>query len=255
MLKRILQYSGVFISAFVLLIASNCKNPKEAPYRNFHYTLDDAKDYMYFKKGTWWVYQNNVTKEIDSVYVTDSQIGESSSKGFEEWSKNTTLTQELMDVYMKSDRVDGWGNRHEYHIWTTGERVNAYPLPERAYLFEKNDQKNNISGGGGVNHGIVFMHRFDTAWRTYSSGVVKLDSTLINYALNGHTFDTVRVFYIERDIFFPQIRNNLILEGGPSYTYYAKKVGLIKYVVHSYLISNNQPVTLNWDIKKYNIIQ
>lgn len=251
---RMLKYILGFSVAFCLLTASNCKKPKEAPIRNLHYTLDDAKDYMYFKKGTWWVYENNVTKEVDSVYVTDSQIGESTSKGFEEWSKNTTLTQEVMDVYMKSDRVDGWGNRHEYHIWTTGERVNAYPLPERAYLFEKNDQKNNVSGAGGLSHGIVFMHHFDTNWSTYSSGVVKLDSTLINFTFNGYTFDTVRVFYIETDPCFPH-SNKKVGFYGTSHLYYAKGIGLIKYLHSSFLISDNSNFIQSWDLTKFKIIQ
>jgi hypothetical protein len=58
----------IFFGAFFLLYS--CK--KDDAIAEVVDYGPDIKEYCYFKIGTWWVYEDSLTGNIDSVYVTDS---------------------------------------------------------------------------------------------------------------------------------------------------------------------------------------
>jgi hypothetical protein len=67
-----------FFLLFTILI-SGCR-PDEitgpsSPYEHTLYIPQEAKDYCYFQPGTYWVYQDSATGELDSVYVYEADAG------------------------------------------------------------------------------------------------------------------------------------------------------------------------------------
>lgn len=50
---------------------------------------------MFFKKGTYWVYENDRTGTIDSQWVTGSTFGKYTQTGNEDYSKHITLIQDF----------------------------------------------------------------------------------------------------------------------------------------------------------------
>jgi hypothetical protein len=83
----------------LLLVMGACKPDKTKDPITITYKLGEVKDYMVFKPGTYWVYQNDITGEIDSQWVTSCQVGEYSQKGTEEYSRHITLKQEFFEMY------------------------------------------------------------------------------------------------------------------------------------------------------------
>ena len=76
------------VLAFVAILALNqCKKHPKDPI-TIEYKLGEIKDYMFFKRGTYWVYEHSITGQIDSQYVTSAAISRYTSKGREDYSKH-----------------------------------------------------------------------------------------------------------------------------------------------------------------------
>jgi len=64
-MKNILQILTIFIIMFLL---TNCD---KRPYYKFN---QDAKDFFIFKKGSWWLYENDLTHERDCLYIEKAKF-------------------------------------------------------------------------------------------------------------------------------------------------------------------------------------
>ncbi|MBL7812744.1 MAG: hypothetical protein JNL57_11020 [Bacteroidetes bacterium] len=224
-----------------------CEKKKNKDPVTIIYKLGEVKDYMYFKKGTWWVYEHDKTHELDSQYVTSSYIGTSITQGREEWSSHITLQQEVMSMRIRSNFVDGWGSNNYFDIYTTGQLVDAYPYPSRVYQLERS----KISSIGQNVPSTVFYHPFDLCPK--KNCLYFYDSLFTNYNLNGNYYDTVISFaitYGEAVMQEPSLRTY----GGNAKCYYAKNVGLIR-VYQKTTTANNLPLIHNWNLVRKHIIQ
>ncbi|MBL7812716.1 MAG: hypothetical protein JNL57_10875 [Bacteroidetes bacterium] len=224
----------------------SCEKKKPKDPVTIIYKLGEVKDYMYFKKGTWWVYEHDKTHELDSQYVTSAYIGTSITQGREEWSSHITLQQEVMSMRIRSNFVDGWGSNNYFDIYTTGIQVDAYPYPNSVYSIKRTKFPNILMSSVT---GIVYRWPY-TADKRFSA---YQDSVLINYSLNGSTYDTVRVFDVTAGECVMQEPSLRTYEGSAK-CYYAKNVGLIR-VYQKTTTANNLPLIHNWNLVRKHIIQ
>ena len=241
---------SIFLTAIclpLLLLIGACKPDKPKDPITITYKLGEVKDYMYFKPGTWWVYEHDLTKERDSQYVTSSFIGPSITKGTEEWSKHITLVQETMNMRIRSNFKDGWGAYNYFDIYTTGQNVNASPYPNMAYVFTRTKRPDIIISGSSSE---VFRYPYKEG-KNYEAF---LDTTYTNYQLNNVTYDTVRVIdvtYGDAVMQTPKVP----VHDAPAKCYYAKNVGIIKVTQKTSKVSNGSPYIHSWNLIKKNIIQ
>jgi hypothetical protein len=63
---------ALLLALVPLLMATTC-NKKEKQYPTY-YMDQEFKDYTLFKVGSYWVYQDSATKQIDSVYLYKQTI-------------------------------------------------------------------------------------------------------------------------------------------------------------------------------------
>jgi hypothetical protein len=57
--------------ALIIIVFNSCVKERQPVI----YDIDqDLKDWMFFDTSTWWLYQNTKTLELDSQYVTKSEI-------------------------------------------------------------------------------------------------------------------------------------------------------------------------------------
>ena len=229
----------------LLLLLGACKPDKPKDPITITYKLGEVKDYMVFKPGTYWVYQNDITGEIDSQWVTSSQVGEYSQKGTEEYSRHITLKQEFFEMSIATNFIDGYGDNPRWKVSSWGQKVNAYPSPDYAYVARKTKTANKTGGTAEV---------YRKPYYTTSNFSVYQINLLTNYELNGATYDTVRVFRVGADWCFPQSKIPS-LDGGNSDYYYAKNVGVIKIYNPSYRVSDGVPLNQTWSLIRKNIVQ
>jgi hypothetical protein len=72
--NAILKY--IFLFLFSTCFLSCCKTDNEnGPADKTIRIPQEVKDYMQFKTGTWWVYEDSVSLAIDCVYVTNHAQG------------------------------------------------------------------------------------------------------------------------------------------------------------------------------------
>lgn len=55
---------------FICVSSSKCRTIEDPPQEDLGLlTLGEAKDYLLFKPGSWWVYKNSYTNEIDTMLL------------------------------------------------------------------------------------------------------------------------------------------------------------------------------------------
>jgi hypothetical protein len=233
----------------LLHLGSSCEDnypPKPKDPVTIVYTMGEVKDYMLFKKGTYWVYENDKTGTIDSQWVTGSSFGQITHKGNEDYSMHLTLIQDFFVVTISTNFVDGRGYKCRYEMSSDGNKVDAFPYPKRSYGVERSRIADFF---GGTQE--VYYHPYDACPK--KDCYWYYDTLLTNYQLKGYSYDTVRVFKLAGDNSFPQERP---LSGeGPSVYYFAKNYGLIKLYHEGFLLKDGSAYNESWNLIRKKIVQ
>lgn len=247
-MKRPSIIIAISICAMIIVLASNCKKPPvikpKDPVTIYNY-LGDVKDYCVFKLGTYWVYENDLTHDIDSHWVSSCNVYEVTQKGTEDHSKHITLKQELFDMIVKTNFVDGVGNKCYWQYYTTGTSVNAYPEPKPVFwitcrkVWKSNGTYNDI---------------FLKPYTSDKSAIVCQKEFYEKYTLNTASYDSVRVMRIGNDGVFPESKTPTGC-GGVSDYYFAKGVGIIKMYSETYRMFDGKPWFQTWSLIRKKIIQ
>ena len=234
-MKRIIYFSIV-----ILLLFATCK-PKTSPPDQYSgpYYLNEVRDYIYFKSGTWWVYENSLTLTRDCVYVnrTDTQhvrVKHQKSKDgdpYYHYVDYTAFQSFMYSTYNKCElRI------HDLGVGTTGFGYNL----KKEYSCKLPYQSTSILW--------VFSYPF-----TREVITAQYDSL----ALKDKTYFDVVVFEnndeSDRSLIPMNDRN---YNGASKLKYYwAKNYGIIKTEFNTYNLNTKQNHYTSWDLIKSNIIQ
>lgn len=244
-MKKKLTHIPLLIMGLLLTLASNCKKPKEptpkAPVTIYNY-LGDVKDYCVFKQGTYWVYQNDLTGDLDSHWVSSCDVWDETQKGTEDYSKHITLKQERFDMFIRTNFVDGSGNKCYWEFYTLGANVDAFTEPVFIVTCRK------VWSGGGTYNDL-----FGKPYRTENIYSVYQDTLYEKYNLNGFDYDSVRVMHVGYDGVFPE--SKVAVGIGNSDYYFAKGYGIIKIYIKGYRTFDSKPWNQTWSLIRKNIIQ
>lgn len=114
-MSKISQYLLLHLLLLSILIitscckSNKCKCKKEwgekvdncTPVHFGAFPLGGAKDYLYFKPGSWWVYRNTLSGETDSIYTEYCDTAVEESQG--DPNKWLTLTYTTIAYQLKSN--------------------------------------------------------------------------------------------------------------------------------------------------------
>jgi len=135
-MKRILQILTISIMMFFL---SNCD---KTPYYKFN---QDAKDFFVFKKGSWWLYENDLTLERDCLYIEKSffDLKMPSNNGYKSDLVLTSYNSKDSSFYGDATCFSNIGEKtfvRNYIIYHNNLISNYYefPLAFTDTLFQKN---------------------------------------------------------------------------------------------------------------------
>ena len=191
-----------------------CQKEKPLPDEHHEYWLGEAKDYMYFKHGTWWVYKNMQNGKTDSVYVTLSKLDTTTIRGTETYSSHRIYTSETCRIVTKSQRYN------EFYDW---------------HRNSPNPDATNVSSGGtvwqrskspGGSWEVGFHTPFTLGLRT--DAILLNKDTSLN--LSGKIYSNVKIFRIKRDDTYPHLLDEIGSNGNfHMHIYYAPGYGIIKY--------------------------
>lgn len=203
-LKTILYFSLLALSTFIL---QSCK-PDDIGKTYGPYTLGEAREYLDFKPGSWWVYQNNKSGLFDTLILKNISI---STRRFE--GKNI-LIKDMVGFLIYSTTT-----KYEYSYYTLTPNPDAKPeILERVKFIDIIHGKSKP----GDYHGeaIPFFFPFDST-RKASLGVGETNfiGTDSIFVIKGNEFKKIRKFQQTQDPCW---------DGWTVKYYWAKDVGLIR---------------------------
>ena len=147
-------------------------------------------------------------------------------------------------MYIATNFIDGYGDNPRWKVSSWGQKVNAYPSPDYAYVARKTKTANKTGGTAAVYGKPYYMSDKKEVFQI---------SLLTNYELNGSTYDTVRVFHVGADRC--GFQSKIPTADGKSDYYFAKNYGLIKLYNMSFKASNGTPINQTWSLIRKNIVQ
>ena len=221
----------VLTIAIVSTTLYSCKpdKPDPGPTDLGFFGLGEAKDYVYFKKGTWWVYQNTRTKEYDTLEVYFNLLDT-----LEATSKNWHFTNELFDVKSKSLTTG-----HIYNFYERSAAVETIEQPD-GFLVPNMERYNPYEG-----QLEPFYYPFN--YKNYNYCLSIKDTMIIK----SNIYHNVAIFYIKSDEHEP-----LPLKHNAAKYYWAKKNGLIKKeLFKSNFYGDTSTLYHAWNLINSNIIQ
>jgi len=223
---------GFFI--FQICIFENCKQENDPPAKDLgFFSLGEAKDYVFFKPGTWWVYQNTRTGLKDSINVQYSILDTLESSG-----KKWRFLDEVFYVQSKSSSTG-----HYYFFYQRkGTAAVTEPVKKVLPLLERRDPFE-----GDIN---CFYFPFD-AYPNQSGSVSIFLNKQDTMVMNGKIFKDVAIFYLTNDNTEPEP-----LKRNPAKYYWAKNYGLIrKDLFDGKFMGDTSKLYYSWKLINSKIIQ
>ena len=215
------QLLAVF--AFSIVAFSACKDENSNGKEYFEGPLtQELKDYTYFRNGTFWVYEDSATGDLDSFYVYDSQ------NFFTDYLDNSGEPLAKLEVFQYFTKSSYNGNTYYYLTDLINNRYTDHPGVTILRVMEKDDIHTK-------NH---FVHYPLEVGREYQYGpsLMRLDARpdKVNFK---NTFHDILVYH--------DLANTT--EGGETTFYIAKNIGIIrKEITHSNKV---------WNLIRYKIVQ
>jgi hypothetical protein len=203
------------------------------------YYLGEVKDYLYFKKGSWWVYKNNLSGETDSIYTVYCDTFMINSTG--DHYKWLSMSYSDIGFRLRSDKYD------VNYIYSHGV---VYP---------------DVTGyTGGIGYTMDKTSNFPTISRvsTPFTYPFKVDNRNLfqelipSMTIQGKTYNDVAVFQVWSDetVQLPTLTFGFMADAPTKY-YWAKGVGLVMIEQTLFRFDLQQTFVQKWELIKYNLIK
>lgn len=201
------------------------------------YYLGEVKDYLYFKKGSWWVYKNSLSGETDSIYTVYCDTNVINTTGTDyKW---LTLTYTLIDIKLKSDKYDV---DYYYQMQKKFPDVTDFEFGYNMYRLADRPLESDISY---KNFSYPFKANFSNSFKEYLSDITIL----------GKTYNDVAVFQVWSDngVQLPNLPFGF-KTSAPTMYYWAKGVGLVMIEQTLFRFDTQSTFIHKWEITNYNLV-
>ena len=217
------------------IIIQSCKDDKIEKVELGFFPLGEAKDYIYFKKGTWWVYKNDRTGLFDTIEVYFNLLDT-----LEQTSQRWHFTNELFSVKSKSLT---YGHRYNFYQRSMGAEVNEVVWACMPTLERNNPYEGELNP---FYFPFSFITKIPGTQNDFLCTTVK--DTM---SINGKIYSDVAIFYLARDVIEPSP-----LTGNAAKYYWAKNHGLVrKDLFDSKFRGDTSALYHSWKIIDSHIIQ
>jgi hypothetical protein len=228
------------ISLLALATLNSCIKDKKCREKQPILLEQEMKDWIYFQPGSYWIYEDSVTKTVDSVYVTEAKIERE-----EHILSSENCPYRIEDrVYIttgstlgKKIQIDG--------AYSLGTGVINDTTNTRGTATIRN--QNHLGGDGGFSKYMFFPVVQGTIGRWASSWTfIKHDTIFLTYEVKGKMFENVlRVHDNANGAYSAETK-----------FYHAKHVGVIRKEIYEMDKDNPNPKLLHvWELINYKVIQ
>ena len=228
------------ISVLLLLPISSCAPEKPEPQQYMGtYPLGDIKDYLYFKPGSMWVYECDVTGDLDTQIMVSCDTP---------WVIKSYIKYQVINRRMESINEGSFYNDSRVNTPVSYMKNFKYGL----FLTRWRDDKKS---GKSTGVDCIFFKPYDTnSIGGYGSSESHYKGTLYNYKVLKVTYDSVRVFKVDLGGTFPRISIKTDDMGILEY-YFAKNIGIVQVKVIVGSADYTKLINFNWNLKYCKLIQ
>ncbi len=237
MLNRYFILAALVAIFFASCKDKDCKENGTCPPEFYRYELGEGKDYLWAKTGSYWIYKNTKTGDLDTQVVTGFAIDSIIIRGTQEYSKHRTIKYDKLQRSIKST----------YHSkWIYLEKT-LPPEPDGTSFNGKFRiiLDRSVSGEGVI---TPFFHPFmPHAFSGNGSSTtefVGLDTVLV---LNGHTYYKIARFELDMDDIWYSNTHPIATQYPNCVYFWDDGVGLIKM--------QNKSENYAWELVEYNIVK
>ena len=208
---------------------SDCHDKGNCDPEYYKYDLGEAKNYLWADSGSYWIYKNSKTGELDTQTCVGAITYWVHDYGSTKYSKHITIDYEVL-----YRRLFSTFNKWEYIDKTSGFNPDA-GTPQHNTIVDR------TVGGEGINipFSYPFVKGLGGGTGSSSTTCTNIDTSII---VNGQTYDHVVVFDINIDEIWEEklgcIRPN-------TKYYWVKNIGLIKKTMNR--------CNYSWDLIDYKI--
>ena len=236
-----------FLILCTLLIASCCKSNKCKCNKEWGERVDDctpvhfgpfplggAKDYLYFKPGSWWVYRNSLSGETDSIYTVYCDTAVEESQG--DPNRWLTLTYTTIAYQLKST---------VYNTTYIYERIKQHPYTS-TFEYTQAQWRTMIAPKKSRGPYPVFIYPFKDAAADFIELIPILN-------IQGADYSEVAVFQsdnFDETVQLPTQLPYTVTYGGINKYYWAKGAGLVQIESLLYKPSDSSTVWQKWELVK-----
>lgn len=218
-----------------LLALSSCRDCHEkgnCDPEYYRYDLGEARDYLWAAAGSYWIYRNTKTGELDTQTCLSAKTYWVNDHGSTKYSQHITVDYEVLLRVLKSS----------YNGWLYEDKTSFYN-PD-AMRTQKTFVDRNVYGEG-INNPFWHPMHINEKGGT-SSSVTTCVNTDTTIQINTTLYDSVAVFEIDMDdIWYPN--SHPIVTRYPKARYYwVKTVGLI--------MRRNLSQSYSWELIDYKIL-
>ena len=235
---------SIFLTAIclpLLLLMGACKpEPKQQKYLG-NYPLGEVMDYLYFRPGSYWIYECDSTQELDSQVLVSIDTP---------WFHKSYIDYQLL-VYKKFS----FSFNTNYETYYPTFDAKYCESCERGF-----GSVLNISGANNTGTDCVF---YRMSWGFDSTRIGGGGSSPTYYSryydslqVLGVWYKDIRVFKVQATSGWtkPKLNNLDKLSKYASMIYYwSKKVGLIRIEVQVGDLISQKEYIHNWNLKTYDI--
>ncbi len=216
----------------LIILQSGCKKePKPNPiYHKLR--MNEAKDYIWAKPGSYWIYKNTKTNELDTWSCNGFYYDSFIVKGTEDYARHITLDFD----YLRTSK------HSTYYNWIYDDKTTTF-IPETFKTYFFGIDRTCKSGLISPYH---YPYYFDLFSGSGSSITSYLGMDTILNIQNKIYNNIVKFKIIPDDIWYPDDYLGPIKYPNAIY-YWAKDVGLVK--------RENLTENFSWELIEYNIIK
>ncbi|HYG14440.1 MAG TPA: hypothetical protein VEC12_01725 [Bacteroidia bacterium] len=213
-------------------VINSCKPDDNGKLKQTSFPVpQEVKDYMYFKPGTYWIYQDSATGDLDTVNVTDTVVASKTDDGnyYEHYETRTYSSFYKYYYYYKvntsfSDRcITQNESRPCYNIVAVKTRPGNY-VGESTLLY------------------LPFQKNYwGYAYLTSEKSIVKMADRIPDLSIGNNSFNDVLIVNTTHSLFYSFAETNFFI---------AKNIGIVRKEIFE--TNGNKQI---WNIISYNIHQ
>lgn len=236
LMTKVIMKLFVIAMSIVFFFTSSCKEDCHekgtCPPEYYKYELGEAKNYLWANAGSYWIYKNTKTNELDTQTCTSCISYFITATGTYNETKHITVEYEKL---IKS-------TYSSFNKWTYKDETDKYN-PNALRTYETVVERIVYGEGLILSFFNPFLINKRNGTGSSSTFCRAFDSTLV---IQGNTFNNVSIFEIDMDdIWYPN-SHPIATRYPNAYFFWAKNIGLVKRF--------NKSENYSWELIDYKIM-